>query len=188
MRLLRFISILVLASASCFAADPVALVTEFYGEKDALGVSGFSDETQMARVRPLLSEDLNALFTQAQKAVAISWEKGQRELAKLEAEGKKPIARKFVLGRLPVFTYSGEGREYLGLGEASLSGSRAYVQVKMKLPGEVLRWTDLLVLHLTDAGWKIDDIIFGSGDHERGISTLRSDLASAIAQAEAEGD
>ena len=72
------------------------------------------------------------------------------------------------------------------MGESSISANRAYVQVKMKLPGEDLTWTDLLVLHRTEAGWKIDDILFESGDKEVFLRTLRHDLASSIAQAENE--
>lgn len=185
MRFCRLVLAMLLVASRCWAADPVDLMKRFYGEADALGVSGFSDEKQMARVRPLLSDDLNALFTEAQKAVALRWERGQQELAKREAGGKNPIARKFVLGRLPPFTNSGEGREYLGLGESSVSGSRAYVQVKMKLPGDDLTWTDLLVLHRTEAGWKIDDILFESGDKEVFVRTLLHHLASSIEQANA---
>ena len=185
MRLYRFVLVLLLAVSRCLTADPLDLMKKFYGEADALGVSGFNYEDQMARVRPFLSEDLNAHFTRAQKAVALLLEKEQQELAKLEAEGKRPIARKFVLGRLPPLTNSGEGREYLGLGESSVSGGRAYVQVKMKLPGEDLTWTDLLVLHRTEAGWKIDDILFESGDKEGFVKTLRHHLASSIEQANA---
>jgi hypothetical protein len=184
MRFQHLLFVLLLATGRCMAADPVDLVKKFYGEADALGVAGFSYQEDMERVRPHLTKDLNALFTEAQKAIAICLEKGQLEIAKLEAEGKQPIARKFTLGRMRVFTRSAEGVEYLGLGESSASGRRAYVQVKMKLPGEDLTWTDLLVLHLTDTGWKIDDIIFESNSKEWPVWSLRRELASSIEQAE----
>src|SRR5688572_4072186 len=100
MRFRHILLVLLLAAGRCLAADPIDLVKKFYEEADALGVAGFSYQEDMGRVRPLLTTDLNALFSEAQKAVAIRWEKGQQEIAKLKAEGKQPIAKKFTLGRM----------------------------------------------------------------------------------------
>lgn len=178
-----------MAAGRCFAADPLDFVKKFYGEAHALGVGGFSDEKAMAGVRPMLTDELNACFTEAQKAVAARLEKElhkEPEYQEVEIDGKKqrvPLPRKFVLGRLRVFTDSGEGVEYLGLGASSVSSSRAYVQVKMKLPGEELRWTDLLILHLTESGWKVDDILFATDGEDFLATGLRHGLASTIALA-----
>lgn len=189
MRFPLIILVAIIAAGRCFAADALDLVKKIYGEAHALDVGGFTDEKAMARVKPLLTDDLNACFADAQKAVAARLEKELRkepEYDEVEIDGKKqrlPRARKFSLGRTRVFTNSGEGVEYLGLGASSVSGSRAYVQVKMKLPGEELRWTDLLILHLTESGWKVDDILFATDDEDFQPDGLRHGLAGTISLA-----
>lgn len=185
MRFIHIASIVAIAGSPCFANDPTALAKSFYGEPGALDVRGYSDEEQLAKVRPVLTDDLNACFTAAQKAVAIRLAAELRrppEFIEIERDGKKErieIARKWVYGRLPVFQGNAEGAEFLGVGESIVSANRAYVEVKMKLPGEEVRWSNMLVLHLTPAGWRIDDVLFGIEKGELS-SSVRSNLAQDV--------
>lgn len=173
-------------TAPCFAEDALDLVKRFYGDLKALEVRHDIEEKTIGKFRPLLTESLNQEFTASQKAMAAWWDaenKHRAALAKakkdvkegevLESENKPPFVDS------PIFSGIYESGEPESYGEPSIAAGRAYIPVKVidKQSQPPVSWVDIVILHQTKDGWRIDDILYFIEDgHPR--STLRQGIDS----------
>lgn len=184
MWLIRNLIILCALSVSCLADEPLEIVKRFYGELKALDVRHDIEEKTIGKFRPLMTESLNHEFTASQKAMAAWWKAENEERAasaKLKAgdgvvvqsDNKPPFVDS------PIFSGIHEAGEVESYGDPSAGGGRAYVPVKVidKLSQPSVSWVDVVILHQTKDGWRIDDILyFMEEGHPR--SSLRAGIDS----------
>jgi hypothetical protein len=169
--------------APCHAEQPLDVVKRFYGELKALEVRHNVEEKTIGKFRPLLTESLNQEFTASQKAMAAWWEeerklrvssgKAEAKEEALESENKPPFVDS------PIFSGIHESGEVESYGDPCVAGGRAYIPVKVidKQSQPSVSWVDIVILHQTKEGWRIDDILyFIENGHPR--SSLRQGIDS----------
>lgn len=164
--------------APCFAEAPLDVVKRFYGEFKALEVRHDIEEKTIGKFRLLLTESLNQEFTASQKAMAAWWEEERKLRASakeetLESENKPPFVDS------PIFSGIHESGEVESYGDVCVAAGRAYIPVKVidKQSQPPVSWVDIVILHQTKEGWRIDDILyFIENGHPR--SSLRQGIDS----------
>ena len=170
--------------APCFAEQPLDVVKRFYGEFEALEVRHDIEEKTIGKFRPLLTDSLNQEFTASQKAMATWWEEENKHRAalatlkaeegeSLDSENKPPFVDS------PIFSGISESGEVESYGDPCVAAGRAYIPVKVidKQSQPAVSWVDIVILHQTKEGWRIDDILyFIENGHPR--SSLRQGIDS----------
>lgn len=144
---------------------PAATATSFYQKYLRLKVSGLPDDKQLRQLSPYFTADLMRLFEAARQA--------QDKFARENPDEKPPWAD----GDL--FTSLFEGAQTFRIGKPTTIGDRVEVPVHLSYSSEgaTSRWTDVMVLVNTPAGWRIYDILmkgewqFKNGESLRKILT-----------------
>jgi len=174
MRAIATSLVLAIIAAPCLAEEPLDAVKRFYGELKALEIRHDLEEKTIGKFRPLLTESLNQEFTVSQKAVAAWWEvENKHRAASPGSENKPPFVDS------PIFSGIYESGEVESYGDPCVAGGRAYIPVKVtdKESQPSVSWFDIVILHQTKEGWRIDDILYFIEDgHPR--SSLRQGIDS----------
>jgi hypothetical protein len=135
----------------------------------SLRISGLPNDTQMAALAPVLSDELRQSMESAR-----AWQKSEIERMRLEGSEDKPP---FVEGDL--FGSLFEGAQSTLAIAASEVDSRILVTLERSYGGESdrVQWQDRAVLVRVDAGFRLDDVEYG-GDwaFQAGTGTLRNTL------------
>jgi len=125
--------------------DPVKLTQRFYIEVRERAIRGLPRE-----------EDWNVLKSFMTPELAATIEKAQAVQAATPAGDKPP----WIEGDL--FSSNFEGADSQRTGALTLEGDKAKVELHMTYTegSHTVTWTDALVLKKTDAGWRVDDLVF----------------------------
>ena len=146
--------VLSILSTSLHAADLEGAIKRFYAD-GALEIRNSVDQADIAKSLDSLTPSFREALTKAQGTV-----KAWREAAKLHPEAYKDLKPPPDEG--PLFTHVYEGGKLSAIVSADTASDRAYVTVRLRgIPpvNEDQSWTDLIVLHLHDGEWLIDDIL-----------------------------
>ena len=151
------------------AATALQAAQSIFDQIALLRISGLPDDTQMATLAPLLSDELR-LSMQA----ARTWQKGEIERMQREGSEDKPP---FIEGDL--FGSLFEGAQSTRAVAVSEAGDRIRVSLDRSYggDGERVQWQDRAVLQRVGDGYRLDDIEYG-GDwaFQAGTGTLRNTL------------
>ncbi len=153
------------------AAPPTALETaqSIFDRITALRISGLPDDTQMAALAPLLSDDLRQSMDAAR-----AWQRGEIERMQREGSEDKPP---FIEGDL--FGSLFEGAQNTRAVAVSEADGRILVTLDRSYGSDPDRvvWQDHAVLVRVGGGYCLDDVEYG-GDwaFQAGTATLRKTL------------
>jgi hypothetical protein len=136
------------ATARSQKQKPADFANRFYRTYLELGVRGLPDEKELKSLAPYLTDDLRRLFERAQRR--------QRRFVRENSPDAKPP---WTDGDL--FTSLFEGAQTFKIGAAKTRGARTEVSVALQRRenGEIVQWTDALVLIETKKGWRVDNIL-----------------------------
>ena len=130
---------------------------------------GIPDERTRRRFEPFISDSLNRLLVDVEEA---------------EQRYENRTAGRFPpLIEGDPFTPNFDGATSFAIGDCSADGRSGRCAVSLSFEGgseKPRSWTDSVVLVRTDAGWRVNDIVFGGAADAGGPSTLSGTLKSAI--------
>ena len=142
---------------------PKEVAAKFYRTCHKLKIEGLPSDKQLNLLAPFLSQDLRRLF-QIAKSKQAKYIKGH--------PGDKPP---WIEGDL--FSSMFEGSHGYRVGTPIIRDKRAAVPIRLfyREGKDITRWTDTLVMMLTDKGWVVSDLLykatweFKTGNSLRGV-------------------
>ena len=147
---------------------PEEVADGFYTQLRKQPVFGLPSAEAWSRVRPFCTEALAAALEKARSR--------QAAFRQAHPDEKPPWVDGDLFGSLF------EGPQAFRVGEARVLADRAEVPVHC-LHGEgagATRWTDVLILHHTADGWRVDDLRYG-GEWDFALrGSLRQGLSAAV--------
>jgi hypothetical protein len=146
------------------------VVDKFYRTCLKIDPIGFPTVSQMKRLAPIFSRDLNEMIAQARGT--------QRALVRLDRETSGNWRTANVFTSLPA------GFDYYGIGLAVIQGDIATVPVHLEHhhQGRIVRWLDVVVLerHGSGRNWRVVDIYLNAPFAFANGASLRARLHDLI--------
>lgn len=172
--------LLTFCSAPCLADAAPAAMTHaadgFYGAYESLAVNGIADAKARAHLEPFISPELEHALTAAATAQKRFLAANKAAPPLLEGDiftSHLAGATAFKVGVCSADTKGGDAK----------AGQCAIALTYEKGGTKALRWTDMLYLVKTEAGWRVDDVGYGGHWAFANQGRLRATLAMITAMA-----
>lgn len=155
----------ILAEEPGTAAKPEEVARRFYSELKRHQVTGLPTGEAWEGIRPLVSEALGTALQRARKE--------QEEFMRKFPDEKPP----WIEGDL--FSSLFEGFHGFTVRTPKVEKDRAEIPIEFAYTdrGETTRWTDTLLLRLSESGWRVDDVRYGATWDFANQGTLQAALA-----------
>ena len=138
---------------------PETVVKEFYDKILGISKSGLPDEKELVMILPFFMAEYKTLFEEAKKI--------QLEIKKNHPDEKPP----WIEGN--IFSSLFEGPDHYSIKKIKIKNEEARVSLELenRQSGEIIRWTDVILLKNVGSQWLISDILFkGSFEFKTGQS------------------